>query len=1552
MKTFPSQHRSTHGVALVIVLSAIVLLAALVIGFMSSVMSERRAVNVASGGIAARQISESTVSLVMAQIREATTQTNETVTWASQPGAIRTFGNGIGIKKGTSFDYTPNINTDFVYKLYSSDRLRAPASQYRGIGNDDLSKEKAIINNWKRNDPAVGHVDLNEPLMMPMGGNLVEPRYPIIDPMAKANLNGDLKTSAPPGGFSAPADTSMGVVDGFDFKTVGNIDATLQMQVKNPKSGVTNTKPVAYLPMPVRWLYLRKDGSFWPQKDDGTIDGFSSLTDDTNPIVGRTAFWTDDESCKLNINTASEGVFWDTPSVSSRYESGELATPQTQLQVKYLKNALDLGAIQPVRGEFQRYPGHPATTSLSPVLGWLWLNNGAEADHSYRDKNDLPYVAFKEAIYSISPFAPIYRNINIITQDGITRSRRTSRGGSLNVNKLDASFPDSLKAENSNPNTQVPLLDTPTSHLYSDVDELLFNSKRFTGAGITTTEINPPAPNSFVPLTPSALERTRFFLTANSRAPEVTLQGRPRVTIWPVYKDPAAPDDTSKQTTFDQLFAFTSTLRSGTNDKLPFYFTRHNNKSMTDDFEKSSDNKRLFSYLRWATSNRVPGFSSSASKTFLSKYGPQKNRDQILVCIFDYIRTVNLVDSSTPTSGGGFNSYTKKFGEGLGNYSNVGYRSNNWAAQVAPTKIASLGVQGQGRFPTLTEAALVFTRVRKEVPVGTSYELRGDALQAFIVLEMGTPTPGFPVIRETFSTTLEETSPTKIRFYDKTAPTPPFNAGFSSEPLVNIYNVASHEMGDGRGFRPDLGWVNGFYYYKDPNADASTAKLQPADWIQVKEFYPPTGGTAEGHPNKPNSNLSNMVRYYPYCTPLHTFPTLSNTPGDVNTDYKEANALKFGFSGGSYKLKIYAGYEQTPENLVQTIEFAFPNTFADFKFPIRPPSYKVGAGSATVESLFELYDTKGPTGGGVRNFQNSPEVTQNEARSIYGMPFLRTPGTSRSRLLIEAAYQHNPPSVNTGYLEPTANNHYLSRFDVVRGVEIVGGQAQTGMNSSTKQGDMRQHMLNPEILASHSQAVDPVRYKKGDIDTPNAPPNPSDPVEIDTSTNFFHCHSLAFGYGRYLSFMSEPSAVVGENIMAKGWGSQLGHFAKGGKIGGKIVPILPYFADGVVRSDGMPGDFDRGLSKQFDAAGFNKVDEGTVAFDSTAGNSNFYKTPYYRGRGIEEPGFSMFTPNRQLSSAVMFGSIPTRVWDTPGRSWETLLFRPDHDNHPGMLAGEIPDHLWLDLFNMPVVEPYAISEPFSTAGKINLNTVIAPFGYADGDSGTNFRTTTPRSYLRRDTALRGLIKSTKMMAVNTAQPQAGHDESGFVHGDELDTNPAIQNTNPGKFRWNIDLDRTIDEIETRIKSNQRGLFRSASEICEVNLHPRTESEFSGGFYSKLQAPINWSNFWTTDYAETGDNMRERPYAHLYPRVTTKSNVYTVHMRCQSLKRNKTTPGNRFDGDKDIVDGEYRGSATVERFIDPNDPNLSTYNFPASGEPDRIEPYYRMRVISTKQFSPR
>src|SRR5262249_37844205 len=94
--------------------------------------------------------------------------------------------------------------------------------------------------------------------------------------------------------------------------------------------------------MPVAWIYQMRDGTLGP----------ASLGTKENPIVARIAFWTDDETCKININTAGTGSGWNTPHLNSEDD------------IAWRRN-------QPAAGEYSSYPGHPATTSLGVVFDAL-----------------------------------------------------------------------------------------------------------------------------------------------------------------------------------------------------------------------------------------------------------------------------------------------------------------------------------------------------------------------------------------------------------------------------------------------------------------------------------------------------------------------------------------------------------------------------------------------------------------------------------------------------------------------------------------------------------------------------------------------------------------------------------------------------------------------------------------------------------------------------------------------------------------------------------------------------------------------------------------------------------------------------------------------------------------------------------------------------------------------------------------------------------------------------------------------------------------------------
>ena len=61
-------------------------------------------------------------------------------------------------------------------------------------------------------------------------------------------------------------------------------------------------------------------------------------------------------------------------------------------------------------------------------------------------------------------------------------------------------------------------------------------------------------------------------------------------------------------------------------------------------------------------------------------------------------------------------------------------------------------------------------------------------------------------------------------------------------------------------------------------------------------------------------------------------------------------------------------------------------------------------------------------------------------------------------------------------------------------------------------------------------------------------------------------------------------------------------------------------------------------------------------------------------------------------------------------------------------------------------------------------------------------------------------------------------------------------------------------------------------------------------------------------------MREAPYAQIYPRLCTQSNVYRVHYRVQLLKKSRTTKPEEWDEESDHITIERRGSCVIERHL--------------------------------------
>ena len=273
---------------------------------------------------------------------------------------------------------------------------------------------------------------------------------------------------------------------------------------------------------------------------------------------------------------------------------------------------------------------------------------------------------------------------------------------------------------------------------------------------------------------------------------------------------------------------------------------------------------------------------------------------------------------------------------------------------------------------------------------------------------------------------------------------------------------------------------------------------------------------------------------------------------------------------------------------------------------------------------------------------------------------------------------------------------------------------------------------------------------------------------------------------------------------------------------------------------------------------------------------------------------------------------------------------------------------------MPVVQPYAISEPLSTAGLVNLNYQIAPF-----------------TYIERSTALRGVLKNVMLPAINASDVKGAGDHPTAIDGSDPQkykfylntknvTSGTLNQPSPYKYetRYGINRDLTVSGIDEHY-FNQGLLFRYPSEVCNLFLVPQ---QLSGAAYNPNNPvmPTSYDNMmtWWNSMNLTGDNLREEPYDRIYPRLTTKSNNYTVHYRVQVLKKVPGTGTSVWVEGADIVAAEYRGSSLIERYIDPNNPALNsswdtdTINLNLGGPNHAdLSSLYKFRVVSTKKFAP-
>ncbi|PTX93282.1 hypothetical protein DB345_16840 [Spartobacteria bacterium LR76] len=376
--------------------------------------------------------------------------------------------------------------------------------------------------------------------------------------------------------------------------------------------------------------------------------------------------------------------------------------------------------------------------------------------------------------------------------------------------------------------------------------------------------------------------------------------------------------------------------------------------------------------------------------------------------------------------------------------------------------------------------------------------------------------------------------------------------------------------------------------------------------------------------------------------------------------------------------------------------------------------------------------------------------------------------------------------------------------------------------------------------------------------------------------------------------------------------------------GGQFAPDFRSDAStAILNAVNTSGDFDNGLAFWPDGAFINKPDEGNIY--SSGGSRPYFDSSEYEK--LNSVGF--FSPNRIMPGPGMFGSLPTHLRryqadaaNPEKYAWRTLLFRkqPSHPNAVTVDSNGIPtsapDHLLMDLFWMPTVEPYAISEPFTSDGKVNMNYQIQPF-----------------TYIKRATGLYAVLKAEKIPAVENTDTNYTNYKALMFKGTSSPP-PAS-----ASYRLDLDVPTTLSQFDTRFAATSGRLFLSPSELCDLWLVPQGQSLGT------------METFWKSRNL-TGDNMRERPYTTIIPRLTTKSNTFTVYYRVQSLRQPRSAAGGTWSDATGTVSGEYRGSATIQRFIDLNNTTLLQTDFATStANRPTLDTFYRWRVLSSKQFAP-
>ena len=155
-----------------------------------------------------------------------------------------------------------------------------------------------------------------------------------------------------------------------------------------------------------------------------------------------------------------------------------------------------------------------------------------------------------------------------------------------------------------------------------------------------------------------------------------------------------------------------------------------------------------------------------------------------------------------------------------------------------------------------------------------------------------------------------------------------------------------------------------------------------------------------------------------------------------------------------------------------------------------------------------------------------------------------------------------------------------------------------------------------------------------------------------------------------------------------------------------------------------------------------------------------------------------------------------------------------------------------------------------------------------------------------------------------------------------------------RWAYPVDVEKTLAQLEAHFAEGRA--FISPSEICDVYLVPKG---------ADVESHTQMDAFWQR-HRPTGDNTRERPYSNLYPRLTTRSNVFRVHYIAQTLQKARSAAPDEMT-DEDKVTGEYRGSTLLERYLDPAQPGMPDFATNSAGL--SLDHFHQFRIVESKRF---